>query len=169
MAQGRVDLAAAASRRVLSATSDPLQRTRFLPAHVEIMLAASDLGEARRASDELSALAEGFGMEMLSAMAQHAKGAVALAEGDARGAIDPLRHAQDAWQRVGAPYLSARIRLLVARAFQALGDDDGAALELDAAKKVFVQLGAAPDVAAIEAMAAAAHAPKPHHGRARTA
>ena len=158
LAQGRVDLAAAATRRVLSATSDPLQRTRFLPAHVEIMLAASDLGEARRASDELSALAEGFGMEMLSAMAQHAKGAVALAEGDARGAIDPLRHAQDAWQRVGAPYLSARIRLLVARAFQALGDDDGAALELDAAKKVFAQLGAAPDVAAVEAMAAPARA-----------
>ena len=158
LAQDRIDLAAAASRRVVSATSDPLQRTRFLPAHVEIMLAASDVSEARRASDELSALAEGVGMEMLSAMAQHAKGAVTLAEGDARGAIDPLRHAQDAWQRVGAPYLSARIRLLVARAFQALGDDDGARLELDAAKKIFVQLGAAPDVAAIEAMAAAAHA-----------
>ena len=43
MAQGRIDLAAAATRRVLSATSDPLQRTRFLPAHVEIMVAASDL------------------------------------------------------------------------------------------------------------------------------
>ncbi len=158
LAQGRVDLAAAASRRVVSATSDPLQRTRFLPAHVEIMLATSDVSEAQRASDELGALAEGFGMEMLSAMAQHAKGAVTLAKGDARGAIDPLRHAQNAWQRVGAPYLSARIRLLVARAFQALGDDDGARLELDAAKKIFVQLGAAADVAAIEAMAAAAHA-----------
>ncbi len=158
LAQGRVDLAAAASRRVVSATSDPLQRTRFLPAHVEIMLAASDVSEAQRASDELGALAEGFGMEMLSAIAQHAKGAVTLAKGDARGAIDPLRHAQNAWQRVGAPYLSARIRLLVARAFQALGDDDGARLELDAAKKIFVQLGAAADVAAIEAMAAAAHA-----------
>jgi len=158
MAQGRVDLAAAASRRVLSATSDPLQRTRFLPAHVEIMLATADLSEARRASDELSALAEGFAIEMLSAMAQHAQGAVALAEGDARGAIGPLRHAQDVWQRVGAPYLSARIRLLMVRAFHALGDDDGAALELDAAKKVFVQLGAAPDVAAIEAMAAPAPA-----------
>jgi len=161
LAQGRIDVAAAASRRVVSATSDLLQRTRFLPAHVEIMLAASDLGEARRASSELSALAEGVGMEMLSAMAQHAKGAVTLAEGDARGAIDPLRHAQEAWQRIGAPYLSARIRLLVARAFQALGDSDGARLELDAAKKIFVQLGAAPDVTAIDAMAAAVHAEAP--------
>jgi DNA-binding CsgD family transcriptional regulator len=142
----------------LSETSDPLKRTRFLPAHVEIMLAASDLGEARRASDELSALAERFGMELLIAMAQHAKGALALAEGDARSAIDPLRHARDTWQRVGAPYLSARIRLLMARAFQALGDTDGVALELDAAKKIFVQLGAAPDVSVIEAIAAPAAA-----------
>ena len=158
MVQGRVDLAAAASRRVLSATSDPLQRTRFLPAHVEIMLAASDLGEARRASDELSAIAQGFGMEMLSAMAQHAEGAVTLAEGDARRAINPLRRAHEVWQRIGAPYLSARIRVLRARAFQELGDEDGAGLELEAARKIFVQLGAAPDLAAIDAMAAPARA-----------
>jgi len=158
MAQGRVDLAAAATRRVLSATSDPLVRTRFLPAHVEIMLAAADLAEARRASDELSALAHRFGMEVLGAMADHANGAVTLAEGDARAAIDPLRRAQDVWQRVGAPYLGARIRVLVARAFQVLGDQDGAALELDAASKTFAQLGAAPDAAAIETMAAPAQA-----------
>jgi DNA-binding CsgD family transcriptional regulator len=162
MAQGRIDLAAAAMRRVLSATSDPLVRSSFLPAHVEIMLAASDLGEARRAADELRAIAERFGMEMLDAMAQHAKGAVALAEGDARGAIDPLRRAQELWQRVGAPYLGARIRVVVARVFRALGDEDGASLELAAARKVFVQLGAAPDIATIEAMVApAAPAPAP--------
>lgn len=167
VAQGRVDVAAAASRRVLSETSEPLKRTRFLPAHVEIMLAASDLGEARRASDELCGLAEHFKVELLSAMAQHANGAVTLAEGDARSAIDPLRHARDAWQRVGAPYLSARIRVLMARAFHALGDIDGVALEVDAARKTFVQLGAAPDVAAIDAMGSAARRadPLPHaHG-----
>jgi hypothetical protein len=54
-------------------------------------------------------------------------------KGDATSAIGPLRDAQHVWQGVGAPYLSARIRFLVARAFQALGDEDGAALELDAA------------------------------------
>jgi DNA-binding CsgD family transcriptional regulator len=154
IAQGRVDLAAAASRRVLSTTRDPLQRTRFLPAHVEIMLAAADVSEARRASDELNTLADGFGMEILGAMAQHAHGAVRLAEGDASGAIDPLRHAQNVWQRVGAPYISARIRVLVARAYHALGDVDGAARELDAAEKTFVRLEAAPDVAAVKAVAA---------------
>jgi DNA-binding CsgD family transcriptional regulator len=121
----------------------------------------------------LSALADRFEIEVLSAMAQHAKGAVALAEGDAQDAVDPLRHAQEVWQRVGAPYLGARIRLLVARAFLALGDADGVALEVDAARKVFEQLGAAPDLAAIEALGAvsrtrapAGSAP-PAHGLSR--
>jgi hypothetical protein len=50
VAQGRADLAAAASRRVTSVTTDALQRTRFLPAHVEILLAASEIGEARAAA-----------------------------------------------------------------------------------------------------------------------
>jgi DNA-binding CsgD family transcriptional regulator len=155
VAQGRVDLAAAATNRVLSATRDPLQRTRFLPAHVEIMLAASEVSEARKAADELGDLSRSFGMEVLGAMAAHAKGAVALAEGDARTALELLRPAQDVWQRIGAPYIGARIRLLVARAFYALGDREGAALELEAARKVFVQLGAAPDVAATNALIAA--------------
>ena len=58
VAQDRVDLAAAATRRVMSVTTDPLQRTRFLPAHVEILLAASEIGEARAAAEELGALAD---------------------------------------------------------------------------------------------------------------
>jgi DNA-binding NarL/FixJ family response regulator len=156
VAQDRVDLAVAATRRVMSVTTDPLQRTRFLPAHVEILLAASEVAEAREAAEELGVLADRYGMDVLSAMAQHAKGAVALAEGDGRAAIHALRRAQEVWQRVGAPYLSARIRLLLARAFRALGDEDGAALELDAARKVFIQLGAAPDVRAAAAIATAA-------------
>jgi DNA-binding NarL/FixJ family response regulator len=95
-------------------------------------------------------------MDTLAAIAAHAQGAVALAAGDARASIEPLRLAQDVWQRVGAPYLGARIRVLLARAFRALGDEDGATLELDAARKVFEQLGAAPDVATVAAMAAPA-------------
>jgi DNA-binding CsgD family transcriptional regulator len=152
--QGRVDLAAAATKRALSATSDPLQRARFLPAHVDVMLAASDLGEARRAADELCGIASRLGMEILDAIAQHATGSVALAEGDARSALEPLRRARAVWQRVGAPYLGARVRVVAARAFRALGDQDGAALELDAARKIFTRLGAAPDLAAIDAVAA---------------
>ena len=152
LAHGRVDLAVAASNRVLSATRDPLQRTRFLPAHVEIMLAASQIDDARQAAEELDAIAARLGMDALGAMAAHAKGAVALALGDARTALESLRSAQEIWQRVGAPYVGARIRLLVARAFYALGDHEGATLEIAAARKVFDQLGAAPDVATTDAL-----------------
>jgi DNA-binding CsgD family transcriptional regulator/tetratricopeptide (TPR) repeat protein len=168
VAQGRVDVAVPAMRRVLAATSDRLQRARFLPAHVEILLAAGELAEARSAADELNAIAEGFGMETLSAIAWHASGAVTLAEGDALAAVEPLRRAHEVWQRVGAPYLAARLRVLVARAFRALGDEDGATLELDAAQKVFVQLGAEPDVTALDALRAPAPpsvgATAPTHG-----
>lgn len=161
LAQGRVELAAAAMRRVLTETQSPLQRTRFLPAHVEILLAAGELGEARQAAEELCAIAADLELEILSAMAQHAEGAVMLAEGDARAALDPLRRSQEVWQQVGAPYLSARIRVAVARALQALGDQDGAALELGAAKKVFATLGASLDLAALEALSARTTAKTP--------
>jgi DNA-binding NarL/FixJ family response regulator len=130
-------------------------RTRFLPAHVEVMIAARDLEEARRAADELMRAAEALRMEMLSAIADHAHGAVLLATGDARAAIDPLRASQEAWQRMGARYLSARVRASIACAFAALGDEDGAQLERAAARKVFVEVGAAPDAAACDAAAAA--------------
>jgi DNA-binding NarL/FixJ family response regulator len=157
MMQGRIDVATAAIRRALAEAKGALPRTRLLPAYVEIMLAASELAEARRATDELGALAESLAVEILGAIASHARGAVLLAEGDARGAIEPLRHAQQVWRRAGAPYLSARVRVVLARALAALGDEDGAALERSAAKKVFAELGAAPDIAAMDSFAS----PKP--------
>ncbi|HTM46722.1 MAG TPA: LuxR C-terminal-related transcriptional regulator [Polyangiaceae bacterium] len=158
LAEGRPDVAAAAIGRALSSVREPMQRTRFLPAYVEIMIATGQLEQAREASDELVAAAAGVGMEMLIAIADHAQGAVVLAAGDPQAAIVPLRRSQEAWQRLGAPYLSARIRVLLARAFSAVGDEDGAALERDCARKIFTQLGATPDLEALDA------APEPAKG-----
>ena len=76
-------------------------------------------------------------MEVLDAMAAHALGAVRLAEGDARAALEPLRRSFETWQKLGAPYLAARVRVLVARACRALGDSDGCHLEIDGARAVF--------------------------------
>jgi DNA-binding CsgD family transcriptional regulator len=167
VAQGRVDVAAAAIRRALLSVSEPLRRARLLPAHVEIALAAGDVAEARRGADELRAISGSLEMDALGAIAAHAQGAVALAEGDARASVEPLRRAQEVWQRVGAPYLGARIRVLLARAFRALGDEEGATLELEAARKVMVQLGAAPDVALVDAMSAPRAAAAGAHGLSR--
>ena len=70
-----------------------------------------------------------------------------LAEGDSRNAIAALRRAWAAWQEIEAPYEAARVRVLIGLACRALGDHDGAGLELDAARKAFQELGAAPALA----------------------
>ena len=151
LAQGRVEAAASAMRRVLGAQKERIPRARLLPAHVEVMLAAGDLDEARRAADELEEAARDFGMEVLGAMAAHARGSVALAEGRPREALGPLKVSFESWQRLGAPYLAARVRVAIAQACRALGDEDGCRLECDAAREAFRTLGAAPDLARLEA------------------
>jgi DNA-binding CsgD family transcriptional regulator len=152
LAQGQKDAAATAIRRVVGAASDPLQRIRLLPAYVEILLAVGDVADARRGARELEEIAARFDTEVLQAMAAHAVGAVRLAEGDASGAIEPLRRAFRIWQGVGAPYIAARIRVELGSACRTLADDDGTRLELDAARAVFQKLGADPDIAALAAL-----------------
>ena len=150
LAQGRTDAASAAIRRLLIARTDRLRRARLLPAYLEIMLAAGDVEDARSACEELQALAEAFDTDVLRAVAAQAHGALALSHGDARVAIGPLRRAFERWERLDAPYEAARVRVLVGQACQALGDDEAAALEFDAARSVFAQLGAKPDLARLD-------------------
>jgi len=138
----------------VSATSDRLERTRFLPAHVEIMLAVGELEQARAASRELDETASAFNIEVLAAITSQVYGAVRLAEGNARAVLDPVRRAFGVWQQVGAPYLAARLRVLLARACVALGDVEGAWLELEGAREVFAGLGARPDIAEVDAIGA---------------
>ena len=155
LGQGRVADAASAIRRVLAATPDPLRRVRYLPATVEILLAAGDVEAARGAADDLADVAARFKTDILGAMAAQAQAAIASAEGQPQAAIDPLRRALRVWQDAGAPYIVARIRVSLAHACQAAGDDDAAAIELDLARKTFTELGAAPDAAAIDAPSSA--------------
>jgi DNA-binding NarL/FixJ family response regulator len=58
----------------------------------------------------------------------------------------------EVWQRVEAPYAGARVRVLVGLACRALGDEEGAALEIDAARSVFERLGAMPDLARLDSL-----------------
>ena len=118
LAQGNAETAAAAIRRLLGETADPVRRAGLLPAAVEILLAAGDLAAARAARDELVALAERGGM--LGALADHSRGAVELAAGDPQAALGvtaargagvagtrrPVRGGADAraaWARPAAP------------------------------------------------------------------
>jgi DNA-binding CsgD family transcriptional regulator len=163
LAQGNGDAAAAAIRRAVGETDDRLERTRLLPAQVHIALAIGEVGEADSACRELSELSAGAEGGVLGAMAAHARGAVQLTQGDAGAALVALRQAWRVWQELGVPYEAARVRLLVGLACRALGDVDGAALELEAAREAFDGLGAAPDLAAVDELTRRAE-PADAHG-----
>jgi DNA-binding CsgD family transcriptional regulator len=146
LAQGRIDLALPAIRRVLEEAQDPIARARLLPAYVEIMLEADDGQAARAAADELARIAAEFDAPYLHALAGHASGAVLLAEGDPRAALTQLRTAERLWRDLEAPHQEARVRLLIGVACRELGDTASAELEFQAARGVLEELGAGPDL-----------------------
>jgi class 3 adenylate cyclase len=113
---------------------------------VEISVAAGDHEGARRAAEELEAIARAYGTSALEASAVCARGAVELAEGAATAALHSLRRGYRLWQEIEAPYESARARVLLASAHQLEGDQEGVALELAAAKSAFERLGATLDL-----------------------
>jgi len=153
LAQGRTAAAAASVRSALAAVvHDRLARARLCAAQVEIALAAGDPGAAQAACDELERTASTYGSSGLEAAALQARGAVLLAGDRVAAALPTLRAACRRWQELDMPHDAARVRLLLARAYRALGDEDAATLELDAAESVFERLGAAPDAAAARAL-----------------
>jgi DNA-binding CsgD family transcriptional regulator len=160
LAQGDAAAATAAMARALGATADPLCRARLLPAQVEIAIAAGDIEAADRACGEFEHVAAALGQGAPEAIAAQTRGAVLLARGETAAALRVLRSSLEVWQVVGAPYETARIRSLIGRACRALADDDGAELEFAAARMIFENLGATPDLARLNAQTAA---------RARTA
>jgi ATP/maltotriose-dependent transcriptional regulator MalT len=153
LAQGKVDAASAAIGRVAGEARDTLTRAHVLGAYVEIMLAVPDVSAARAAVDELSAIAADLDAAVLRAVAAHAAGAVCLAEGDGRAALAASREAWTTWQELDSPYGAARARVSIGLACRQLGDEDGAATELDAAGWIFRRLGAEPDLAGVAELA----------------
>jgi len=150
LAQGKGEAATAAIRRAANETTDRATRAGLLPAYIEIMLAGGDVDAARGACEELREIAAHFGTDMLRAAVAQSCGAFELAAGDAGSALVSLRQAFQVWQELEAPYEVAHTRVLVGRACRELGDEDGFVLELDAARRLFEQLGAAPSVASVD-------------------
>jgi DNA-binding CsgD family transcriptional regulator len=159
LARGDKDAAAAAIRRVAGETSEAPKRARLLPAYVEIMLAAGDGEAARDACRELEQIAAEYDSGVLAATAAHARGAVDLADGDARAGLVALRRASEAWQKLEAPYEAARARVLVGLACRKLGDDDTAAMEIEAARDTLMELGASPELSRVASLSG-----RPEHG-----
>ena len=134
LAQGDVAAAAAAIRRVVDEAQDRVARSRVLAAYVEIRLAADDVAAAAPAADELSHIAADLDAPLLQAVAARPPGPWFSPRGMPGAACDMLRRAWTAWQELEAPYEAARVRVLVGLACRALGDEDTARMELDAAR-----------------------------------
>jgi DNA-binding CsgD family transcriptional regulator len=156
LAQGQIDAAATAIRRVFEDAHGYPIRSRILAPYIEIMLAANDVSAARKAADELSKIAAEIGAPFLRALAAQWSGAVLVAEGQPSVALSSLRDAWAEWRELDAPYEAARTRVLIGLAHRALGDADTAKMELDAAGQVFRQLGALPDLRQVETLSKAA-------------
>jgi DNA-binding NarL/FixJ family response regulator len=166
LAQGDLGAAQAAMHRALSETAAPLRRARLLPANVEIALASGEVAAAAQSAHELANIAARYETPALRATAEHARGAVLLAEGEPVGALAALRAAIRLWRDLDVPYEIARARELVALACRRMGDEDSATLELQAAANVFASLGAEPDHARVKALATG-RAPASHGLSAR--
>jgi DNA-binding CsgD family transcriptional regulator len=126
------------------------------------MLAVGDVEDARTACRELEDIARSFDTGVPDAIAAQARGAVDMADGDAHAALGRLRRAFEVWQGIGAPYAAARVRELIGLACRALGDEDGAGLDLAAARSTFERLGATPDLVRIDPLLQGAGSGRTH-------
>lgn len=159
LAQARASAAAGSIGAALGAANERARRARLLPAYIEIMVASGNLQEAEVACRELDDSAAHFGSGVLRAQATQARGELQLARGEPLEASRHLRRAFQLWQAIDAPYLAARVRVLIARCCRAVGDDDGKRLELREARSTFAQLGAACDSDVNEIASAKTRAP----------
>ncbi|MGY1708406.1 transcriptional regulator [Geodermatophilus sp. SYSU D00758] len=121
-----------------------LRRAPLLAAQAEVAVATGDLGRARAAATELTAVAATFRSRALDASAALARGRVALAEGDAPAAVAACEQALAGWDDVGAPYETALVREVLARAHRALDHPTLAEREEVAGRATRERLGAAP-------------------------
>jgi DNA-binding CsgD family transcriptional regulator len=143
VAQGRPETASSALRAALAGESGaPMQRARLLTAYVETLLSAGEVSLATDAADELTSIARVLDSPAVDASAAAARGSVRLASGDPGGAIADLRTSCAVWRDLGMPYEEAQTRLLIGGATRALGDEEGAVREIDAAVHAFERLGA---------------------------
>jgi class 3 adenylate cyclase len=152
LARGKTAAALASIRRAVTDDLPALERARRLPALVEIAVAAEGVDEAAAAAEELASTAARYDTPALHAAAGVATGAVALARDDATGAVRPLRTALRLWHETNARYEAARTRVLLAGAYAATGDGDGAMHELAQAGSVFDQLGARLDAQRVDSL-----------------
>jgi DNA-binding CsgD family transcriptional regulator len=159
LAQGRRSAAETMLRRAIDETPDGLDRAPLLEALVTVALAGREIESARAAADDLGRLARIAGAPLLDAIAAAADGWVRLSGDEPAAALAAFRRASELWRTLEVPYESARAREGIGLACRALGDADGSALALDAARDAFRRLGADPDARRLERTIGSAPSP----------
>lgn len=154
LAQGKTEQAVSSIRRAIrEETGAAAPRALLLDAALRIADAMGDPEEAHRLADEIQKVAGTQKTVALRGIADRALGLALMLGGEAEAAIAPLRRAWADWQRLGVPYEAGYTRVLLGRAYQSLGDTDAAAMEFDAARWVFTELGALHDLAELDRLA----------------
>jgi DNA-binding CsgD family transcriptional regulator len=146
LTQGLADTAVTSIQNTLRETKDLQKRAELLPAFARIMITVNKIEEAREATKELGDIALSFEAPYLLALSSYCQGGVFLAEGRPQDAIDPLLNALKYWNTQQLPYESAFTRELKGLVYRELQDKDNSAMELAAAKWIFEQLKAKPDL-----------------------
>ncbi|GHE22035.1 hypothetical protein [Halomonas urumqiensis] len=124
--------------------SGGLQRAPLRDAQVLIALAARDGDTARVAADDLAEIARKYQSRTLQNSALAAQGRLALFDGQVSDAIRLLSQAVMEWVALRMPFEAAQLRVELAKAHRAAGDDKTADMELEAACRAFESLHALP-------------------------
>lgn len=152
LGQGDAQAAAAGLRRVLAERELAGDRLALLPAAVEIALSAGRIDEAKDIITELENTAQTYPTTAMRAILEAARGAVALREDRPADALARLREAAHRWRELDAPYETAQVGARIAEGCRALGDEEGALMELRAALATFERLGARPDASRVRGL-----------------
>ncbi len=144
LAEGRAEAARTMIERALSAPAlMALDRARLLPTLVEVSVACGEIARAEAGAAELETITATYTAPALVASAALARGRVELAGDRAEPAVFHLRRACRIWADIDLPIELAQTRLLLSRAYAALGDADAAELEERTAQAGMARIGEA--------------------------
>ena len=129
----------------------PIERVPPLELLARARVELDELEAATGARGELEGIAERLGTPYLRGRARLVAGELSDHTGDHEEARRALEDALDLFGESAAPYEAALARLALARTLASLGRPDAADAEAQAAREAFAKLGAARDVARIDA------------------
>jgi DNA-binding CsgD family transcriptional regulator len=153
LAQGRMEPAVASAKQLLAQRGEGMARLEVLSACMDVAVRICDIDLARAAAAAVQGMADADDEPLLAALRTRIEGQLLLADGQPDEALPVLRSSWRACQALDLPYEAAMLRAMIGECCRALGDEDAAQMEFDAARWWFDQLGAKPDLDRVTALA----------------